>query len=120
MGSVTASLKVDHPVRHEVRPLVAVAARVADHPRKAVLVFGGTLNVPVAPAVPSGSERAALGHRVRAYVGSVEMVGVAREAARKAGLDVRFVHSLIAEAPLEPSSANIITERQSSTITSRR
>jgi ubiquinone/menaquinone biosynthesis C-methylase UbiE len=82
---------------------VLAAAFAAEGPKDVVDLGTGTGACALAAA--------ALGHRVRAYDGSAEMLSVAREAARNAGLDVRFVQSLIAEAPLEPSSADIVTVR---------
>lgn len=82
---------------------VLAEAFAADGPRDVVDLGTGTGACALAAA--------ALGHRVRAYDGSAGMLGVAREAARQAGLDVRFVQTLIADAPMEPASADIVTIR---------
>ncbi|MCJ2101014.1 class I SAM-dependent methyltransferase [Methylobacterium sp. E-046] len=54
---------------------------------------------------------AALGHRVRAFDGSTAMLAVARAAAERAGHQVTFVQSRIADAPIAPASADIVTLR---------
>ncbi|EHP94654.1 class I SAM-dependent methyltransferase [Methylorubrum extorquens] len=87
----------------EVWSEVLAAAFAAEGPKDVVDLGTGTGACALAAA--------GLGHRVRAYDGSEEMLGVAREAARQTGLDVRFVRSLIADAPLEPASADIVTVR---------
>lgn len=82
---------------------VLAAAFAAGEPKDVVDLGTGTGACALAAA--------ALGHRVRAVDGSAEMLGVARKAARHAMLDVQFVQTLIAEAPLEPASADIVTIR---------
>ncbi|KMO39401.1 class I SAM-dependent methyltransferase [Methylobacterium aquaticum] len=82
---------------------VLSAAFASDGPKDVVDLGTGTGACALAAA--------ALGHRVRACDGSAEMLGVAGEAARKAGLDVQFIRAFIAEAPLEPASTDIVTIR---------
>lgn len=82
---------------------VLAAAFRADGPKDVVDLGTGTGACALAAA--------SLGHRVRAYDGSAEMLAVARGAACRAGLAIEFVQALITDAPLEPSSADIVTIR---------
>ncbi|MCS0504767.1 class I SAM-dependent methyltransferase [Ancylobacter mangrovi] len=54
---------------------------------------------------------AELGHRVRAFDASPEMIASARWAARVQSLDVVFENALIHEVPLADASADIVTLR---------
>ena len=54
---------------------------------------------------------ASLGHRVRAFDGSPEMLAAARSAARSAGVRIDFEVALIKEVPAQPGSADIVTMR---------
>ncbi|MCJ2140412.1 class I SAM-dependent methyltransferase [Methylobacterium sp. E-066] len=82
---------------------VLSAAFCADGPKDVVDLGTGTGACALAAA--------SLGHRVRAYDGSAQMLAVARAAAGKAGLNIEFVQALITDAPLEPASADIVTIR---------
>lgn len=79
------------------------AAFQADAPRDVVDLGCGT----GACAIIAAS----LGHRVRAFDASPEMIETARKAASAAGVEASFDVGLIGELPLDGNSADIVTLR---------
>lgn len=92
-----------HVAKRDVWRSVMEAAFQAPLPREVVDLGCGT----GACAIIAAS----LGHHVRAFDASPEMIASARWAARTQGIDVAFEVALIHEVPLTEASADIVTLR---------
>ncbi|EWY36941.1 hypothetical protein N825_22785 [Skermanella stibiiresistens SB22] len=82
---------------------VLEAAFQADGPRDVIDLGTGT----GACAIVAAS----LGHRVRAFDGSPEMLAAASSAAHRARVAIEFEVALIKDVPAQPGSADIVTMR---------